>query len=125
MWSGEVSELEGHASSCKKRPWECGYCGVKCELGEGEGRDAVMKSPYASGSEMETGDAIPPPYQQRRGNQLFSTARGVWPIKSLQFGGKIYAFEGSEMVRDWNLRVAPEPTFSMVGVRLEQKGFTL
>ena len=37
VWSGEVSELEGHAGSCKKRPWECGYCGVKCEFGEGEG----------------------------------------------------------------------------------------
>ena len=38
VWSGEVSELEGHAGSCKKQPWECGYCGVKCELGEGEGK---------------------------------------------------------------------------------------
>ena len=38
VWSGEVSELEGHAGSCKKRPWECGYCGVNCELGEGEGK---------------------------------------------------------------------------------------
>ena len=38
VWSGEVSELERHAGSCKKRPWECGYCGVKCELGEGEGQ---------------------------------------------------------------------------------------
>ena len=38
VWSGEVSELVRHAGSCKKRPWECGYCGVKCELGEGEGQ---------------------------------------------------------------------------------------
>ena len=43
----------------------------------------------------------------------------MWPIKLLQLGGKFYAFEGSEMVWDWNLRVAPEPTFSMVGIRLE------
>ena len=69
----------------------------------------------------ESGNTIPPPYQRRRGNQLFSTARSVWPIKSIQFGGKFYTFEGSEVVRDWNVCVAPEPTFNIIGVQLPQK----
>ena len=43
----------------------------------------------------------------------------MWPTKSIQFGGKFYTFEGSEVVRDWNVCVAPEPTFNIIGVQLE------
>ncbi|CAI8002704.1 TNF receptor-associated factor 6 [Geodia barretti] len=37
-WVGEVNELKRHAVSCDKRPWECEYCGLKCTVGEGEGK---------------------------------------------------------------------------------------
>ena len=36
MWEGEAKELEAHAVSCSRRPWECKYCRLKCELGEGD-----------------------------------------------------------------------------------------
>jgi hypothetical protein len=63
-----------------------------------------------------SGNSIPPPYQQPKGNQLFSSARDVRPIKSLQFRGDMYTYEGSEVIREWS--VAPETNFSLVGVSL-------
>ena len=37
-WVGEVNELERHADSCKKRPWQCEHCGLRCTHAEGEGK---------------------------------------------------------------------------------------
>ena len=55
--------------------------------------------------------------------RLMEIISQVWPAMVVTSTWMMYyslgANEGSEMVRDWNLRVAPEPTFSMVGVRLE------
>ena len=35
-WEGEVNELTRHADSCKKRPWECEYCALKCIIEDGK-----------------------------------------------------------------------------------------
>ena len=35
-WVGQVNELKRHAESCEKRPWECGYCALKCTYIKGE-----------------------------------------------------------------------------------------
>ena len=35
-WEGEVNGLTRHADSCKKRPWECEYCALKCIIEDGK-----------------------------------------------------------------------------------------
>ena len=36
-WEGEVSDVERHAMSCPKRPWECPHCALRFTYGNGEG----------------------------------------------------------------------------------------
>ena len=36
VWEGEVNGLTRHADSCKKRPWECEYCALKCIIEDGK-----------------------------------------------------------------------------------------
>ena len=56
-WVGEVSQLKQHDNSCKKRPWECKYCAMKCKYGEGEGKHwpVCLKFPEPCPNRCEVG----------------------------------------------------------------------
>ena len=56
-WEGEVGDVERHAASCPKRPWECPHCALRYTYGEGEGNHwpACSKFPEPCPNGCEVG----------------------------------------------------------------------